>query len=88
VWIEAYGPDALCSVAIERGASSGPLWVDELESITARRGMRELLLRATLYRASLGEPGAVHAARLLAPQIDNPALAAMLDGAFRGAAAA
>jgi hypothetical protein len=88
LWIEAYGLDALCSVAIEDGASSSPLWVDELESITARRGMRELLLRATLYRARLGEPAAVHAARSLAPQIDKPALVTMLDGAVTGAAAA
>ena len=87
LWIEAYGLDALCSVAIEHGVSSSPLWIDELESITARRGMRELLLRATLYRARLGEPGAVHAARSLASQIDNPALATLVDFAVPAAAA-
>jgi len=41
--------------------------------------MRELLLRATLYRARLGEPGAVHGARSMASQIDNPTLASLLD---------
>jgi len=51
----------------------------EPESITARRGMRELLLRATLYRARLGEPGAMDAARSLVSQIDNPALTTLLD---------
>ena len=51
-----------------------PSEFDELESVTARRGMRELLLRATVYRARLGEAGALDAARSLAGQIDNPAL--------------
>ena len=82
LWIEAYGLDALCSVAVDSGASSGPLWIDQLESITARRGMRQLLVRATLYRARLGEPGAMDAACTLVSQIDNPALAALVDVAI------
>ena len=53
-------------------------WIDELEAIAARRGIRELLLRATVYRARLGEPGAIEAARALAAQIDNPALTTLL----------
>jgi hypothetical protein len=46
--------------------------------MTARRGIRELLLRATVYRARLGQPGALEAARSQAAQIDNPALAELL----------
>lgn len=72
-WIEAYGLDALCAVAVAHGAESAARWIGELEAIAARRGMRELLLRATVYRARLGEPGALDAARSLAAQIDNPA---------------
>jgi hypothetical protein len=74
LWIETYALDALCSVAVEHHADASRRWVDQLEAITARRGVRELLLRATVYRARLGEPGAVDAARLLAAEIDNPAL--------------
>ena len=81
LWIEAYALDALCSVAIERGLDTAPLWVDELQSISARRGLRELLLMATVYRARLGEPGALQAARSLASQIDNPSLRTALDDA-------
>jgi DNA-binding SARP family transcriptional activator len=77
LWIEAYGLDALCAVAVEHRAAAAPHWIDELEAITARRGIRELLLRATVYRSRLGEPGALDAARLLADQIDNPALDAL-----------
>jgi tetratricopeptide (TPR) repeat protein len=74
LWIEAYGLDALCAVAVDNKAEGIGRWIDELESITARGGMRELLLRATVYRARLGEPGALDAAWSLAGQIDNPVL--------------
>jgi DNA-binding SARP family transcriptional activator len=74
LWIEAYGLDALCAVAVEHHAAAAPRWIDELEAITARRGIRELLLHATLYRARLGEPCGLDAARSLAAEIDNPAL--------------
>jgi hypothetical protein len=74
LWIEAYGLDALCAVAVEHHAAAAGRWIDELEAIAARRGIRELLLRATVYRSRLGEPGAVEVARALAAQIDNPAL--------------
>jgi hypothetical protein len=56
-----------------------PRWVDELETTAARRGMRELLLHAALYRARLGEPGALDVARSLAAQVDNPAGSALFD---------
>ncbi len=74
LWIETYALDALCAVGVEHGAESAPRWIDELEAIAARRGIRELLLHATVYRARLGEPGASDAARSLAAEIDNPAL--------------
>jgi hypothetical protein len=80
LWIEAYGLDALCAVAVEHGAAPGP-WIDELEATTARRGIRELLLRATVYRARLGESGALDVACSLAAQIDNPALEKLLESA-------
>ena len=50
-----------------------------LEAVTARRGIRELLLRATLYRARLGEPRALELARSIAAQIENPALHELID---------
>jgi DNA-binding SARP family transcriptional activator len=74
LWIEAYGLDALCAVAVEHGVEAAPRWVDELEATAARRGQRELLLHAAAYRARLGEPGAIDVARSLAAQIDNPAV--------------
>jgi DNA-binding SARP family transcriptional activator len=78
LWIEAYALDALCAVAVEHRATATARWIDELEAIAARRGIRELLLRATVYRSRLGEPGALDAAYSLAAQIDNPALGELL----------
>jgi DNA-binding SARP family transcriptional activator len=81
LWIEAYGLDALCDVAVEHHAEATLRWIDALEAIAARRGIRELVLRATVYRARLGEPGALDVARMLAAQIDNPALGRLLESA-------
>jgi DNA-binding SARP family transcriptional activator len=78
LWIEAYALDALCSVAVEHRAAATVQWIDTLEAMASRRGIRELLLRATVYRARLDEPGAIAVARSLAAQIDNPALTALL----------
>jgi DNA-binding SARP family transcriptional activator len=79
LWIEVYGLDALCRVGLEHRAESAALWIDEFATVSARRGMRELVIRANLYRAGLGDPGAFSVARSLASQVDNPALSSLLD---------
>jgi DNA-binding SARP family transcriptional activator len=89
LWIEAYGLAALCAVALDHGAEASALWIDQLGAITARRGMSELLAHAMVYRARLGEPGALEAALAIATEIDNPALddlIASAAGAARSAA--
>ncbi|MGH8892048.1 MAG: BTAD domain-containing putative transcriptional regulator [Actinomycetes bacterium] len=85
LWIETYALDALCAVAVEHRAEATGRWVDELEAIAARRGIRELLLRAAVYRARLGEPGALDVAHSLAAQIDNPALGEVIGSVEPGA---
>jgi hypothetical protein len=42
--------------------------------------MRELVVRAHLHRARLGDQTALATARLLAADVDNPALNPLLDG--------
>lgn len=78
LWIEAYALEALCAVGVEHGAEAAGRWVDEFEAMVSRNGMRELVVRAALHRARLGEPGAAEAARVLAAGIDNPALDELL----------
>jgi ATP/maltotriose-dependent transcriptional regulator MalT len=81
LWIEAYGLDALCGAAVEHGAESASRWIGQLETLAARRGLRELLVRATIHRAHLGQPEALEVARSLAAQVDNPALDDLLASA-------
>lgn len=81
LWIEVYGLDALCSVAVEQGAEAALSWVDQLEATASRRGLREFVARAMVYRARLGEPGALAAANSLVAQIANPTLKALLVSA-------
>lgn len=77
LWAQAYALDALCSVALEHGASNAGRWITDLESLAARTGMRELLARAYLHRCRLGDDSLVNAT-LLIDEIDNPALRDLL----------
>jgi hypothetical protein len=87
LWIEAYSLEALCALALEQRAEGSGQWIDALEAIAARHGMRELLARATIYRARLGEPGALDAARSLTAQIDKSVLGDLLESVEAVAAA-
>ncbi len=78
VWVYAHSLDAAAGVAIELGDPEARDLVAELTELAARSGMRELVVRGRLHASRLGEPGALDAARLLAADIDNPALANLL----------
>jgi hypothetical protein len=54
-------------------------WINELQGLAARSGMRELTVRSHLHRAALGDSASGAAARLLACEIDNPALHALVE---------
>jgi DNA-binding SARP family transcriptional activator len=82
VWIHAYCLDALAGVAIAAGAPDAAERVEELEWLAARGDMRELIVRAALHRARLGDHDSVAAARMLAEAIDNEALHAELAAAL------
>jgi len=67
---------------VDRGRHEHPEtrgWVASLTDLASRTGMRELTVRAPHHAAALGDPGAAAAARLLAADVDNPALHALLD---------
>lgn len=78
LWVEAYALEALCRVLVEVESPAAPAVVAELETMASRTGMRELLARAMLHRAALGEREALDVAKALAPSISNPALQAAL----------
>ena len=78
LWIEAYTLDALCSLAVEHRLPAAPAWIEALAALAARTGMRQFAATANIYRARLGDDAALTAARLLAAEIENPALSTML----------
>src|SRR5215208_1934713 len=79
VWVYAHSLDAAAGVAIELGDPEARRLVSELTELAARSGMRELVVRARIHAGRLGDPGALEAARMLAAEIDNPALADLLQ---------
>jgi DNA-binding SARP family transcriptional activator len=78
VWVHAYSLDALAAVAIRAETDEAAQVVDDLERIAARSDMRELIVRAAVHRAHLGNRAGIEAARPLAETIDSDALHAAL----------
>ena len=74
LWVEAFCLDALCALALDHGRPEAARWIADLEALAARTGMREMVARAYLHRGRLGDPAAAEAARVLAAEVDNPAL--------------
>ena len=81
VWVHAYCVDALAAVAIDHAAPDAWELVAQLERLAARGDMRELVVRAALHRARLGDPAGIAPARMLGEAIDNEALHAELAAA-------
>jgi DNA-binding SARP family transcriptional activator len=81
VWMHAYCLDALAGVAIAAAAPDARESVAGLERLAARGHMRELVVRAALHRARLGDANGLESARLLGEAIDNPVLHAELAAA-------
>jgi DNA-binding SARP family transcriptional activator len=81
VWMQGHVLDAAIEVGLEDGGGerTEPL-IRALGALAARTEMRELVVRGLVHAARSGEPGALDSARMLAGDIDNPALAPLLDG--------
>lgn len=80
-WLQAHLLDTMIGAALDRhDHESAARHVPNLAALAARGDMRELVVRAQVHRSRLGEPAALASARLLASDIDNPALARMLSG--------
>lgn len=79
LWGKGYALDTLCGLAVAQAMPQAMAWITELHNLAARSGMRELTVRAYLHRAALSDSASGGAARLLASQIDNPALQAMVE---------
>jgi hypothetical protein len=72
LWIHAYCLEALAEAAIDAGRSQARDWVTALGTVPARTGMAEMLVRAQLLLARLGDQAAREAASLFSDRVDNP----------------
>jgi hypothetical protein len=59
----------------------------DLALLAARAGIRDLLARAHLHRHALGDADGLAAARIAAPDVDSPVLAAAIANAAAAAPA-
>jgi DNA-binding SARP family transcriptional activator len=80
-WVHAHVLDSCAAHAVETGAPDAAQIVDRLAELAERCGLRELVVRAHVHRGRLGVPGAFESARLLAAEIDNPTLDALVGPA-------
>lgn len=80
-WVHGFVLDALITTTLDADdeVRAAPL-VTTLGALAARGQMRELVVRAHLHRHRLGDSTALAAARLLAVDVDNPALGDLLGG--------
>lgn len=83
LWGKCHALDALCGLAARQSLPQAATWIDEMLQLAARSGMRDFTVRAHLHRAALGDGASAAAARLLACDIDSPALCEALNPAGR-----
>jgi hypothetical protein len=77
--LRAYVLDALCAVSVAAKHPTAGRWVADLSTLTGRSGMRELSVRAYLYRRDLGDAAATDVARVLAVGVENPHLHQLIE---------
>ena len=80
VWVEAYALAELAAAAVRASHRRAHEWVEDLASLAARTGMRELAVKAYLLRADLGDASALDAAAVLVAEVENPALSGRIQG--------
>ncbi|MBJ7328778.1 MAG: hypothetical protein JHC95_02705 [Solirubrobacteraceae bacterium] len=80
VWVQGHVLDAGTVAALGEGDEErAGRMVRALGALAARTEMRELTVRNLVHAARLGDAGALESARILAADIENPALAAAIS---------
>jgi DNA-binding SARP family transcriptional activator len=74
-WLDAYILDALCTLGRRHAHPDTPRWADTMRELASRSAMREMTVRALLHGGASGDGDA---AALIAADIDNPVLHALV----------
>jgi DNA-binding SARP family transcriptional activator len=77
-WVHAHVLDSAAALAVQTDSEDAVPIVERLAELAARCGLRELVVRANVHRSRLGVPGAAESARVLASEIDNAKLEALV----------
>jgi DNA-binding SARP family transcriptional activator len=78
VWLDAHILDAQCVLGRRHGHPDTMMWIDAMRRLASRTRMREMTVRAMLHAAAIGNDGERDAATLLAADIENPVLDALV----------
>lgn len=81
VWLDVHILDALCEIGRRHGHPLTASWADAMLDRSSRTGMRELTVRAMLHQAASGFRADAEMAALLADDIDNAVLSALVAAA-------
>lgn len=77
-WVHGHILDGLATLTVRSDGRDAVAIVDRLAALAERCGLRELVVRAHLHRALLGDSASLETARVLAADIDNPALSELV----------
>jgi DNA-binding SARP family transcriptional activator len=79
VWLDAHILDARCELGLRHDHPDVTSWVAGMRRLSSRTAMREMTVRSLLHAAALGDADAGAGADLLAGDIENPALSAIVS---------
>ena len=70
LWLDGYILDALCQLGLRHRHPDTQAWVETMQKLAARAGMREFALRSLLHGAALGNDGDAAAAAILSADLE------------------
>lgn len=71
LWLDGYILDALCELGRRHAHPDTRTWVETMQNLASRTGMRELMLRSLRHGAALGAAGDAAAAAIIAAEIEK-----------------
>jgi DNA-binding SARP family transcriptional activator len=81
LWIDTHILEAMCDLAVAHDLPEAAGWVAELSALASRRGMRDHVVRAEIFKARLGQSASLAVAVAMADEIDNPMLQELIAAA-------